>query len=355
MTWIEKHRPTPLDYQPVGDGDLIVRSRPGIGERSTSHLRGCKYPLIHFPSGIETDVSIDASTGEVLLHILQEISLPYRDTADRAYEHLTQRVKPHWLVIKRGEDSIELMQGNPSERLLITYDNDQRIMTNVQVAMQNDPLSSEHILAVKDELLARFEQLPPEHQATICLVMVRTILEGEWGDWLRNALAMKVDKPDAPYIPSFFNVSRDDLRRVDVSEEDIDLLSDTDLTTIASLVHEHYITDAIWDEIAFITDLVLAGKRRTLDHAPPPLATHAPITPHHEQHRNAHAVPVSWLTQEDLLHARPDLKDKIAALGSADLAHLADKVSDGLQETYLLTLGIVLDTYVAGDQNQSNI
>jgi hypothetical protein len=203
----------------------------------------------------------------------------------------------------------------------------------------------DRIVALKDELLARLGQLPPEHQATIGLVMVNTIMQGEWGDWFRNALAAKVGEPNSASIPSFFNVSRDDLRRVEVSEENIDLLSDTDLMTIASLVHEHYITDGIWDEIAFITDIVLAGKQGRQDSAlSTPVATPPTITPQNENGSPDQPIPVSWLTREDLLHARPDLKDKIAALGSADLARLADKVSDALQETYLLALGIVLDT-----------
>jgi hypothetical protein len=40
----------------------------------------------------------------------------------------------------------------------------------------------ERILTLKDELLDRFGQLPPEHQATIGLVVVKTIIEGESGE-----------------------------------------------------------------------------------------------------------------------------------------------------------------------------
>ncbi|MCC7451781.1 MAG: DUF2958 domain-containing protein [Anaerolineae bacterium] len=125
------------------------------------------------------------------------------------------------------------------------------------------PVDGEKTLAIKEDLLQRFGELQAEHQATIGLVVVNTILKGEWGTWFRDALTTRFTVGEnahvAPYIRT---VTRADLERVHLTQEDIDKLSDTDLTTISTLIHQHYITDAFWDELAFIADLVLAGKKR---------------------------------------------------------------------------------------------
>src|SRR5260221_2754283 len=47
----------------------------------------------------------------------------------------------------------------------------------------------EQLLRLKDDILTRFGQLPPEHQATMGLVLVKTITEGEWGEWFKSAIA----------------------------------------------------------------------------------------------------------------------------------------------------------------------
>ena len=49
----------------------------------------------------------------------------------------------------------------------------------------------EELHKLKDELVATWEQLPPEHQATMALVLVQTVMEGEWGEWMREAIATK--------------------------------------------------------------------------------------------------------------------------------------------------------------------
>ena len=53
----------------------------------------------------------------------------------------------------------------------------------------------EHILQLKSELSERWQQLPIEHQATMVLVLVKEVLAGEYGTWLREALELTVMKP----------------------------------------------------------------------------------------------------------------------------------------------------------------
>lgn len=49
----------------------------------------------------------------------------------------------------------------------------------------------QELLQLKDELITRFEQLPPEHQATMALVLIDRVMQGEWGAWLKEAVAVK--------------------------------------------------------------------------------------------------------------------------------------------------------------------
>lgn len=44
---------------------------------------------------------------------------------------------------------------------------------------------------IKDELVSLWEQLPAEHQATMALVLIDRVMQGEWGAWLKEAIAIK--------------------------------------------------------------------------------------------------------------------------------------------------------------------
>jgi len=46
----------------------------------------------------------------------------------------------------------------------------------------------ESLIAKKDELLSAWNQLPPEHQATMSLVLLDMVMNGEWGLWTREAI-----------------------------------------------------------------------------------------------------------------------------------------------------------------------
>lgn len=46
----------------------------------------------------------------------------------------------------------------------------------------------ESLVAKKDEMLSAWNQLPPEHQATMSLVLLDTVMKGEWGLWTRGSI-----------------------------------------------------------------------------------------------------------------------------------------------------------------------
>src|SRR5689334_10805685 len=63
---------------------------------------------------------------------------------------------------------------------------------------EHEKPSPQDLLALKGELRARWEQLPPEHQATMVLTLISDVMHGEWGDWLREAIAVSYPAPETP-------------------------------------------------------------------------------------------------------------------------------------------------------------
>ena len=114
----------------------------------------------------------------------------------------------------------------------------------------------ESILTLKDELLERFRQLPAEHQATIALVLVKVVKEGEWGEWLEGALQTSSQDKFFPIT----SISREDLQQVNFSVQDIERLTDQDMQKIAHAMADHYVNDVFWDELKFHTQEALDDK-----------------------------------------------------------------------------------------------
>ncbi len=57
--------------------------------------------------------------------------------------------------------------------------------------MQEQEKPSPHdLITLKGELRARWEQLPPEHQATMVLTLIADVMQEEWGDWLKDAIGL---------------------------------------------------------------------------------------------------------------------------------------------------------------------
>lgn len=52
-------------------------------------------------------------------------------------------------------------------------------------------LEPQELHRLKDELVATWEQLPPEHQATMTLVLIDRVVQGEMGQWLKEAINIK--------------------------------------------------------------------------------------------------------------------------------------------------------------------
>lgn len=126
-------------------------------------------------------------------------------------------------------------------------------------------LTPEHILHLKNELISKWGQLPPEHQATMALVMFQQTLEGEYGMWLRSAV--KVMDPQESESPFRFlpivRITPSHLKHANLTEEEIAKLDDEDLRSISYSIVRHYTNDVFWEELEFLAREALEDKRET--------------------------------------------------------------------------------------------
>ncbi|GAB4422324.1 MAG: hypothetical protein Kow00106_19480 [Anaerolineae bacterium] len=128
---------------------------------------------------------------------------------------------------------------------------------------ESRPLSPEDLLRLKDEIVARWRQLPPEHQATMALVLFQQVLEGDYGPWLRGA-ARTLDPPDSEspfrFLP-VIRISRSHLAQANLTAEEMAGLDEEDLLQISRALVRHYTHEVFWEELASLARETLAEKR----------------------------------------------------------------------------------------------
>src|SRR5438552_1259460 len=89
----------------------------------------------------------------------------------------------------------------------------------------------DNLLRLKDEILARWQQLPAEHQATYALVLLDTVMKGEWGDWLKSAIGIRwpSETQQGERVVWTPNLSREDLNSLELGSDEVAKLTDDDL------------------------------------------------------------------------------------------------------------------------------
>jgi len=268
MAWSEKEKPSPLDNQPIPgllflDGDLIARTKePDLAADWAEQYKGLKYPVIVFPSGDSADIS-DVHPDQPTVAILRAMRLPIYDTRDSAYETAQTLLEPDWRVEKHGENQLDLWLGKPDgEYLRISYDNAQRLMTNMEHISTPPKHTAEQLRSLKDQILERFYQLPQEHQASLALAILRHVVTSNMGEWMLGAVATLYLEPPDPkdstlVIPA---VTRQHLAELDITNRELVSLTDDDLDEIARLMQEAYMNELFWEELLFATQHVLSKK-----------------------------------------------------------------------------------------------
>lgn len=122
----------------------------------------------------------------------------------------------------------------------------------------------EQLLELKDQIVESWRQLPPEHQASMVLVLYTQVLAGEFGPWLRSsARLMEQRDPGQPlrFLP-VVRLTPGHLSQANLSDEEIAQLNDEDLRYISHEIVRHYTDDVFWQELEFMARKTLDEKRQ---------------------------------------------------------------------------------------------
>lgn len=131
------------------------------------------------------------------------------------------------------------------------------------VEESNQSISPQELLALKDDLLAQWERLPVEHQATMLLVLASRIQAGDYGPWAVEAIRLLSARSETP--PSDLStppISTTDLiHHTGLTPDEIARLSSADLRRISVAVMRHLVHDVFWDEVEHQVRRYLEGAR----------------------------------------------------------------------------------------------
>jgi hypothetical protein len=117
-------------------------------------------------------------------------------------------------------------------------------------------LSPQDILKHKDQMSALWELLPPEHQASFILVLLKKIRDEVNKTWALQALGVLHLSQDN----NAFQVTEAHLDRLSLSPEERDLISPEDLASISTLIQFHYENTLFWKELTFHVERILREK-----------------------------------------------------------------------------------------------
>jgi hypothetical protein len=132
--WIEHDQPTPFDrFSIEGRRDL-----GGDGLALKYHqvwVEGKKYPIIHFPSDVEREITIGrGNPEEPHIHIFGNLELPYQHSRDEAYDHVIPFAQEQGLILSKEHDKrLRIANPHTGRSTLLTFDNDARHLSNVEL------------------------------------------------------------------------------------------------------------------------------------------------------------------------------------------------------------------------------
>jgi len=117
--------------------------------------------------------------------------------------------------------------------------------------------SAEDLLTLKANIRRDWDRLPPEHQASMALVLVEQVTTGEMGKWFMGALKLlnKAPEPNPQFLP-FEPMLQAHLQLAGLSEAEREQLTAEDLHLISARVMEHLTRDVLMDELEY------AARRR---------------------------------------------------------------------------------------------
>ncbi len=97
----------------------------------------------------------------------------------------------------------------------------------------------------------------------MALVLLKTVMDGPQGNWLREAIALRFPEETDPgsRLFSITGVSREDLQRCEFTDQEIAQLDDSDMQAIAAKMGDWYVDESFWHDLEQVTRQRLANKR----------------------------------------------------------------------------------------------
>lgn len=122
------------------------------------------------------------------------------------------------------------------------------------VESANSPSAHQELLTIKDSILAQWQRLPPEHQASLFLVLMERVFNSEYGPWATDAIKLLSQRPEtSPTNTSPPPISSADLaHHTDLTPDEIARLSAEVLRDISATVMQHLVFDVFWDEVEYM-------------------------------------------------------------------------------------------------------
>lgn len=122
------------------------------------------------------------------------------------------------------------------------------------VESANSSSAHQELLTIKDSILSQWQRLPPEHQASMLLVLMNRVLNSEYGPWAADAIKHLSTRSETPSPnTSAPPITGADLaRHTDLAPDEIARLSAEDLRDISAAVMQHLVFDVFWDEVEYL-------------------------------------------------------------------------------------------------------
>jgi hypothetical protein len=130
MPWYNKERPTPFDrtmYTGLKHlhGDVLAQ------RYGQEWVRGKKYPVISFPSGIERELQRSANRQHVV-QLFGDIQLPYQADLEDAFAYLHHMQPDRNLVVVKHSESVLMLTDLTTQRgYFVAYDNVERHIADI--------------------------------------------------------------------------------------------------------------------------------------------------------------------------------------------------------------------------------
>lgn len=131
MPWYSKEQPTPFDSTPIEGlyflhGDVMAR------RYSQEWVKGQKYPLIIYPSGIEREVLMPQAGNMPVIHLFGTVDLPYSNDRDDAVEAILPIAEEYgYQISRRGERELTVFNPDAGRGYRVSYDNQSRRIADI--------------------------------------------------------------------------------------------------------------------------------------------------------------------------------------------------------------------------------